>query len=127
MTVLFAMIFFHILDDFTIQSIGFLSRGKQKSWWEINEPDPLYENDYVVALLMHSFSWAFIIMVPVWFALRGQLPGICLVMIVVNMIIHAIVDHLKANRHAINLITDQLIHLVQILVTFIVISYGVMR
>jgi hypothetical protein len=36
---------------------------------------------------------------------------------VVNAAIHGYVDHLKANQHKINLVTDQLVHLAQILVT----------
>lgn len=126
MHVLFAMVFFHILDDFFLQSAWLVS-GKQKSWWEANVPDPLYKNDYVMALLMHSFSWACSIMIPIGLALHWEIPCICYIMIIINAVVHAIVDHFKANKHAINLITDQLIHLLQILVTFIVVSYGVMR
>ncbi len=36
----------------------------------------------------------------------------------VNTLIHMYIDDLKANRHKINLITDQLIHIFQITVTF---------
>lgn len=37
---------------------------------------------------------------------------------VINMIIHAVVDDLKANRFVINLTIDQTIHLFQIIITF---------
>lgn len=40
--------------------------------------------------------------------------------IVVNMVIHAIVDNLKANVKIINLIQDQSIHLIQIAITFLI-------
>ena len=39
---------------------------------------------------------------------------------VFNIIIHMITDNMKANKKKINLIQDQLIHLAQIVVTFLV-------
>ena len=36
-----------------------------------------------------------------------------------NVIIHGVIDDTKANKFKINLITDQMIHLVQIIVTWI--------
>ena len=38
---------------------------------------------------------------------------------IINLIIHMFVDDLKVNRNKINLITDQLIHIIQIIFTFI--------
>ena len=59
---LFAMIFCHIVDDYYLQ--GILANLKQKAWWQKNAPAAMYENDYKVALFMHAFSWAFMIMLP---------------------------------------------------------------
>ena len=117
------MIFCHIVDDYYLQ--GWLASAKQKKWWEENAPDSLYKNDYKVALLVHSFSWAFSINLPVLvYALFFQiLPTIILpysILLVVNMIIHYIVDNLKANKLVINLITDQSIHLFQVLISWAV-------
>ena len=42
--------------------------------------------------------------------------------IVANTLIHASVDHMKANMHKINLVQDQLIHVGQIIVTCILFS-----
>lgn len=39
---------------------------------------------------------------------------------VFNIIIHAFVDNLKANALRINLVTDQLIHILQIIFTWLV-------
>ena len=36
-----------------------------------------------------------------------------------NMIFHAVVDDMKANRHEINLIQDQILHLIQIGLTWL--------
>ena len=117
------MIFCHIVDDYYLQ--GWLASAKQKKWWEENAPNALYKNDYKVALLVHSFSWAFSINLPVLvYALFFQiLPTIILpyfILLVVNMIIHCIVDNLKANKLEINLIADQSIHLCQILISWVV-------
>lgn len=117
------MIFCHVVDDYYLQ--GWLASAKQKKWWEENAPDSLYKNDYKVALLVHSFSWAFSISFPVLvYALFFQiLPTIILpyfILLVVNTIIHCIVDDLKANKLKINLIADQSIHLFQILISWAV-------
>lgn len=117
------MIFCHIVDDYYLQ--GWLVSAKQKKWWEENAPDSLYKNDYKVALLVHSFSWTFSINLPVLvYALFFQiLPTIILpyfILLVANMIIHCIVDDWKANKLEINLIADQIIHLIQILFSWVV-------
>ena len=57
------MIFMHIVDDYYLQ--GWLASAKQKKYWEENAPEKLYRSDYIWALIMHSFSWAFMIMLPI--------------------------------------------------------------
>lgn len=113
-----SMIFCHIVDDYYLQ--GWLASAKQKSWWEKNSPDELYKYDYIAALFMHSFSWTFMMMlVPtIYIILFGgrYYP----LVFVVNLIIHMITDNLKANAKVINLWQDQLIHMIQIIGTFIV-------
>ena len=113
----FSMIFCHILDDYFLQGMC-LSNLKQRGWWEKNSPDDAYVKDYIAALVAHSFSWSFMIMLP-WIIYAGVSLNFALIAIPVNTIIHAIVDDLKANKHKLNLIQDQLIHLAQIVVTFI--------
>ena len=112
------MVFCHIVDDYYLQ--GKLALFKQKSWWEENAPDEMYKHDYIVALMMHSFSWAFLIMLPVAVSQEFQIGAGFAAMFVVNTAVHAIVDHLKANKRKINLITDQSIHICQIIVTFLI-------
>lgn len=114
--ILLAMIFCHIVDDYYLQ--GKLASMKQKSWWEKNAPDRLYKYDYVVALAMHSFSWAFMVMLPIAVSQSFDIGAGFAAMFVVNTAVHAIIDHLKANKRKINLITDQSIHICQIIVTF---------
>lgn len=69
---------------------------------------------------MHSFSWTFMIMlIPTIYILLVGGTWSPLVF-VANLAIHMDVDNLKANRKKINLIQDQLIHMIQIIVTWIV-------
>ena len=57
------MIFCHIVDDYKLQ--GILASMKQKDWWvEQIGFTKLYKYDYIVALLVHSFSWSFMILLP---------------------------------------------------------------
>lgn len=118
--VLFSMVFCHIIDDYYLQ--GWLASAKQQSWWEKNAPEKLYKNDYIMALFMHSFSWSFMIMIPiiVYVLVSGvELKEWLVIPYFANMAIHAIVDDAKANKMAINLIQDQSIHLIQIVLTWI--------
>lgn len=115
--ILCLMIFAHIVDDYYLQ--GVLASMKQKAWWKDNAPMEMYRFDYIAALLAHAFSWAFMIMLPV--ALASELsiaPWLYSTGLIVNMGIHAIVDDLKVNRKTINLITDQFVHVIQIMVTW---------
>ena len=116
------MIFCHIIDDYVLQ--GILAQMKQKKWWVDKIPEGKehkYSKDYIVALIVHAFSWAFMIMLPVlWFI--GWTPTIAwIVLFPINWVLHAIIDDLKANRGKINLIQDQLVHLGQIIVTWVLV------
>lgn len=117
--ILIAMIFCHILDDFILQALSPLASMKQRKWWKENYPQELYKYDYVVGLLVHAFSWSFMIMLPIFVATAWNPPGYLLLWGLLNVIIHAAVDDQKANRFRINLIQDQGFHLLQIVVTWI--------
>lgn len=127
-------LFFHVMDDFHWQ--GILCDLKQKKWWYENAGEDatklLYKNDYKVALLVHSFQWAFLTFTPS-FIIIGLYTChyfnisflnfidyhiinffICLV---INSILHAAIDNAKANDFSINLVEDQIFHVLQILST----------
>lgn len=114
--VLILMIFCHIVDDYYLQ--GWLASAKQKQWWKDNAPDKLYRFDYIWALLMHSFSWSFMIMLPIAISQGFDVSWVFGLMLVINTAVHAFVDNLKANVKVINLWVDQSIHMLQILYTF---------
>lgn len=112
------MIFFHIVDDYYLQ--GILASMKQKLWWEKQEEyTDKYKYDYLVALFMHSFSWAFMIMLPIAFVHNFQIGISFVIVFGLNVIIHAMVDNLKANNFKVNLVQDQAIHMAQIIITAI--------
>ena len=119
------MVFFHIIDDFCLQQV--LAKLKQKKYWLDNYPQEIYENDYIIALIIHAFEWCVMIHLPiVIYLLVGYhdifLPiqkfDIFICLFIIQMIIHAIVDHLKANCLKISLLTDQCIHLIQITISW---------
>lgn len=140
------MVLMHILEDFHLQ--GILADMKQKGWWDdrfiekaecsdLTEEgkDHYYESmftkyhrDYIPALMMHAFEWSMFIHIPlmVWYGWTLGIPFETDVVwtfigsIVINTLIHAYVDDLKANRLKINLVQDQLIHVLQMAVTFAV-------
>ena len=113
--IILAMIFCHIVDDYYLQ--GWLASAKQKKWWEENAPQKLYNHDYIMALIMHSMSWSFMIMLPIAISMSFNVSMLFVIVFLLNAVIHALVDNLKANKLQISLITDQLIHLSQIFVT----------
>ncbi len=117
-----SMIFCHIIADYNLQ--GILAQMKQKEWWEKNYPDFKYKNDYKTALLMHSLSWAFFIEIPLYIYYLSYNPSASLIilniLVIVNTFFHYIIDNKKANKHTLNLESDQQLHIIQIVVTFLI-------
>ena len=118
------MLLAHVLDDFVLQP-QCLSDLKQKDWWwRKGLSKGQYRFDYLCALLIHSLSWSIMISLPILFLGdpdRGDLYHLK-VLFWVNLVIHAVVDELKANLKLINLWVDQVIHIIQILVLYAVCS-----
>ena len=114
--ILIAMIFLHIIDDYCLQA-PCLCNLKQKSFWEKNAPQKIYQNDYIWALFMHGFSWAFMIMLPIAVVRNFNVDINFFLLLIINAVFHAGIDDLKANKFRINLWQDQLAHLAQIAIT----------
>lgn len=112
------MIFCHIVDDYYLQ--GWLASAKQKQYWRENAPQEMYQYDYIWALIMHSFSWTFMIMLPIAYVNSFAVDASFVIIFAMNVIIHAMIDDLKANEKKINLWVDQLIHISQIVATAII-------
>ena len=120
--ILFIMIFCHLIDDYKLQ--GILANMKQRKWWKENADKDLYQNDYKMALIEHAFSWSFTTTLPflvIAFIQNNELLAVLLIVnYIINTAIHAFVDDLKANKFKINLVEDQLVHLTQIICTWII-------
>ena len=125
------VLFLHIVDDFHLQ--GILANMKQRKWWTNQATGNLvsrdkfmkkYGNDYKICLLFHAFSWSFTISIPYLILIYINLTknGVIfyLTQLFINTLIHAYIDDLKANKFKINLIQDQIAHLLQIILTFII-------
>ena len=114
------MIFAHITDDYYLQ--GWLASAKTKNWWEKNAPNKLYSKDYIMALFCHSLSWSIMVFLPILiYSLYNQIDLNWFYLVLpINLIIHAVIDDLKANKFKINLIIDQRIHLIQIFNTWLI-------
>lgn len=113
--VLLIMVLLHIIDDFVLQ-LQSLSELKQKKTWE-GTPD-MYKNDYLVALAIHGLSWSIMVHLPLIALqfLHGYKYGslFILISVLVNAAWHSGVDDMKANKRTISLLTDQVMHLIQI-------------
>jgi hypothetical protein len=59
-------------------------------------------------------------MLPIAFKLSFNADIIFIACFVANVVVHAVVDDLKANRKKINLWVDQLIHIMQIILTILI-------
>lgn len=115
---LILMIFAHIVDDFNMQ--GWLAQAKQRKYWE-NDPvgkDDMYKSDYLMALFIHSFSWSFMIIVPIWIMSGLESVSWMIYTIPINTLGHMLCDDMKANVRCINLVQDQMFHLLQVLWTY---------
>ena len=124
--VLLLMFLFDIIDDFVLQPIC-LSKLKQKRYWieeckKYNLNISKYDTDYITALLIHGLSWSIMIHVPLMFLGGIRDDFFLLLSVLFNAVIHAIIDDLKANKLKINLDVDQCLHVLQIIITWIVLS-----
>ena len=113
--IVLCMIFCHVIADYNLQ--GWLASAKQKSFWKENAPNEMYKHDYICALVMHSFSWTFMIMLPLMYAVGFKVNSFLLFLFISNVLMHAITDNFKANTKVINLWQDQSIHIYQIVIT----------
>ena len=114
--VILSMIFCHVIADYNLQ--GWLASAKQRSYWEQNAPEKLYKYDYIMALIMHSISWTFMVMLPIAYIQKFNVDILFLILFIGNIIIHSIVDHMKANEKILNFWQDQFMHMIQIGITF---------
>ena len=112
--ILIVMVFCHTVADYNLQ--GWLASAKQKSYEEESASENMYRYDYIMALIMHSISWSSMIMFPLMIYQLYTANSLIMTFIIfiANIFLHAQIDNMKANGKQINLVQDQLIHLVNI-------------
>ena len=134
--ILIIMLVLHVFADYTLQ--GIMASMKQRDWWQketlskhhISVDMTIYKNDYKVALTCHAFEWAFCVMIPMlvsiwhtctdfsWPNIKVGAVYICL--LVLNTWFHYFVDDVKANDKKCNLIVDQVLHVIQIFIAWLI-------
>ncbi len=125
----------HLLADYFLQ--GCLSDLKQKRWWNeqlrklykdydghdktfgwMSRLQDKYRYDYIAGLVCHALMWTIVTFFPLmWFCGATAFTAL----VVVNTLVHFVVDHMKANTHRINLVQDQSIHMVQVIAPVLIV------
>lgn len=107
----------HLLADYPLQ--GILASMKQKSWWKGQTDDKMYGHDWIATLVCHSAMWGIMTAIPslvTCFILEDWAAGaISILIMLASIVLHGFIDNEKANRHRINLVQDQALHLAQLL------------
>ena len=115
--ILLKMLFMHCIGDYILQG-DFLSAAKRKSFWIDKTNEKTNSLEHYVILFIHAYIWAFCITLPLF----NLISSIKIILsIVINCILHMYIDNLKANKKVITLLTDQLLHLSQIIVTYLLV------
>lgn len=122
-----ACLFMHVIGDYVLQT-SFMANAKQKIYWEKQFKEMQidgrnYKYDYVVILIMHSIVWTVCIMLPIviyYWLQTWQFPTCCASIFIMNVIWHSIIDNCKANQMSINLIEDQIFHMLQIAISIVI-------
>ena len=119
MKIFLLMLLLHIIDDFVLQA-ACLNKLKQKAFWAdyVTKDNKLYQYDYLVALFIHGLSWSLMVHLPFIFTDCNE--WLLFGLIIFQAIIHSKVDDEKANKKTMNLVTDQFIHLMQIVMTALI-------
>ena len=121
-------LFLHIIADYILQT-SFMANTKQRKWWKDNYPDEKYRFDWLIMLFLHSFEWTVCVMLPIAlyriFTVGTSLVEAILVsaFVVINTVIHMWIDDMKANQLRISLTQDQLVHIVQIIITTLILYF----
>ena len=131
------MIFMHFIGDVYLQGNS-LSNAKRREYWERIEQKTGVKHPYshICFLMLHSFLWSFTTLLPIllkiifyqMLIISGLIPEpssfqnlilFYLAAVSVNTLAHGFIDNAKSNLKQIGEIQDQILHIIQITVTFI--------
>lgn len=92
--------------------------------WEENHPNRLHENNFIMTLCEHAFSWACVTHIPIiiYLIVAGiEISVFCFTaLFIFHWLIHFMTDDLNVNLLKINLIQDKIIHILQIVVLWFI-------
>jgi hypothetical protein len=119
-TLYITILFFHIIADYNLQ--GVLAQMKSVRFWkDLKERESKRKDgfkisikDWIMPMIEHSFMWSFIVHLPIimFYSIN---PITIIFSIIIHTCFHMLIDSLKANTNDINLIADQLFHMLQII------------
>jgi hypothetical protein len=119
-TLYITILFFHIIADYNLQ--GVLAQMKFVRFWkDLKERESqrkdgfkISTKDWLMPMIEHSFMWSFIVHLPIimFYSIN---PITIIFSIIIHTCFHMLIDSLKANTNDINLIADQLFHMLQII------------
>lgn len=131
------MIFMHFIGDVYLQGNS-LSNAKRREYWKIVEQRTGIKHPYshICFLMLHSFLWSFTTLLPILLKIifykiliiSGLIPEpssfqnlilFYLTAIAANTLAHGFIDNAKSNLKQIGEIQDQILHIIQITITFI--------
>ena len=118
-TLYITILFFHIIADYSLQ--GVLAQMKTVRFWkDLKERESkrkdgfkISTKDWLMPMIEHSFMWSFIVHLPIIIFYTIN-PITILFSIIIHTCFHILIDNFKANTNDINLIADQIFHMVQI-------------
>lgn len=118
----FGTLALHIFADFHLQ--GCLADLKQRMWWKDNITQRgfghRYDHDYLAALTVHGLEWSIFVHIPafIWmFCCETPLSKgywILAASVLIQAVLHAVIDDMKCNRLKLNLVQDQILHVIQL-------------
>ena len=73
-----------------------------------------------MALFMHSLEWSIMIHLPIIVFYNFQVTIGILISILGNCYLHYLIDDLKANLKVFNLVIDQIFHIIQVILFWII-------
>jgi hypothetical protein len=119
-TLYITILFFHIIADYNLQ--GVLAQMKSVRFWkDLKERESKRKDgfkisikDWIMPMIEHSFMWSFIVHLPIimFYSIN---PITIIFSIIIHTCFHMLIDSLKANTNDINLIADQIFHMLQII------------
>jgi len=120
-TLYITILFFHIIADYNLQ--GVLAQMKSVRFWkDLKERESKRKDgfkisikDWIMPMIEHSFMWSFIVHLPIMMFYKIN-PITIVSSIIIHTCFHMLIDSCKANTNDINLIADQLFHMLQIII-----------